>query len=243
MRYGIISDVHSNLEALNAVLAELDLLGAQSLLCLGDIVGYGPNPNECCEVLRERGCLAISGNHDEAAVSNLGTESFNTIAREALRWTQAELNEENRAFLKCLPSERKFEKFSIVHGAPVNYFDYISDVRDAQRAFERVNSALTFVGHTHVAEVFYQDSEGRTYQQKLMHGGHIQILADLRYIVNSGSVGQPRDSNPQASFALFDDETDHAEIRRASYDIMSVQQRIRRAKLPAELGARLSIGY
>jgi predicted phosphodiesterase len=243
MRYGIISDVHSNIEALRTVLAELDRLDIDSLVCLGDIVGYGPNPNECCDALLERGCVSIAGNHDEAAASDAGLDYFSPLAREALEWNKAALTAVHLAHLAELPRERRFNRFDIVHGAPVYHFDYILDVIDAQAAFERTDAALTFIGHSHIAEVYYQDSAGRTYQQRLLHGGRIDISPEYRYIVNPGSVGQPRDRNPQASFAVFDEGEECVEVRRVTYDVEAVQERIEHAHLPPQLGERLTIGY
>jgi diadenosine tetraphosphatase ApaH/serine/threonine PP2A family protein phosphatase len=243
MRYAIISDVHSNLEALKSVLAALDAMGHDTLVCLGDIVGYGPNPNECCALLRERNCVAIAGNHDEAAASNSGIDYFSPLAREALEWNKAALTPENLAYLSGLPRERRIDAFDIVHGAPVYHFDYILDVIDAQAAFARTPASLTFVGHSHVAEVYYQDVEGKTFQQRLHAGGRIEIGPEFRYIVNPGSVGQPRDRNPQAAFALYDEGERFVEVRRVPYDVEAVAGRIDSAHLPAQLGERLSIGY
>ena len=243
MRYGIISDVHSNIEALTAVLAALDSIGIDELICLGDIVGYGPSPNECCTLLRERGCLSIAGNHDEAAASSYGLEYFSPLAREALEWNRAALTRDHLDFLDTLPREMHFDGFDIVHGAPVYHFDYILDVVDAQAAFSRTQASLTFVGHSHIAEVYYQDSGGRTYQQRLMHGGRVDIAPEYRYIVNPGSVGQPRDRNPQAAFALIDTGQGFVDVRRVTYDVRGVQERIERTRLPSQLGERLSIGY
>jgi len=243
MRYGIISDVHSNIEALRAVLAELDTLGFDELVCLGDIVGYGPSPNECCDLLLERKCVSIAGNHDEAAAKESGIDYFSPLAREALEWNRAALRPEHLDYLSTLPRVRSFEGFDIVHGAPVYHFDYILDVIDAQAAFERTGAELTFVGHSHIAEVYYQDQAGRTYQQRLQHGGRVDITPEFRYIVNPGSVGQPRDRNPQAAFAIIDVGERFVDVRRVSYDVRSVQERIERAHLPPQLGERLSIGY
>jgi len=243
MRYGIISDVHSNIEALKTVLAELDNLRIDSLICLGDIVGYGPNPNECCALLQARNCLSIAGNHDEAAASDTGLEYFSPLAREALEWNRAALSQEHIAQLAALPRERHFPGFEIVHGAPVYHFDYILDVIDAQAAFERTEAALTFIGHTHIAEVYYQDASRRTYQQRLPHGGRVEITPEYRYIVNPGSVGQPRDRNPQAAFAVYDAAERYVDVRRIAYDVASVQERIQSVHLPPQLGERLTIGY
>lgn len=243
MRYGIISDVHSNIEALEAVLGELDALGIDELICLGDIVGYGPNPNECCTMLRERKCISIAGNHDEAAAKDSGIDYFSPLAREALEWNRAALTRDHLSYLSDLPRERRFDGFDIVHGAPVYHFDYILDVIDAQAAFNRTDAALTFVGHSHIAEVYYQDASRRTYQQRLLHGGRVDISPEYRYIVNPGSVGQPRDRNPQAAFAVIDVGEAYVDVRRVTYDVRSVQERIEHAHLPSQLGERLSIGY
>jgi len=243
LRYGILSDIHSNFEALQAVLAEIDAIGVEAVLCLGDIVGYGPSPNECCDALRARDVIAIAGNHDEAAVNGLGAERFNALARAAINWTQTVLTEANREYLASLPRERMFDGFAIVHGAPVHHFEYIMDVHDAKRAFELTEQPLTFVGHSHVAEVYYQDATGRTYQQRLAHGGRIDIVPEFRYIVNVGSVGQPRDRNPQASFAWYDSALGIVEIRRLTYDVDRVQARIADTSLPPPLGERLTAGW
>jgi predicted phosphodiesterase len=252
MRFGIVSDIHSNLEALDAVLSEIAAANVDALLCLGDIVGYGPNPNECCDRLRDRKCIAIAGNHDEAAVTGAGADFFNPVAREAIVWTQETLSPANRDYLKTLSRDLRFDGaaagdliggFALVHGAPVFHFDYILDVTDAQRAFERVEAPLTFIGHTHVAEVYYQDLEGRAFQQKLLHGGRIDLVPSYRYLINPGSVGQPRDHNPQASYAVLDTAANSVEVRRVSYDVGVVQERIEQEHLPAQLGTRLTTGY
>ena len=243
MRYGIVSDVHSNIEALHAVLAALDEERVDQLLCLGDIVGYGPSPNECCTSLVQRGCISIAGNHDEAAATGSGLEFFTPLAREALEWNRAALTPDHLSMLTALPRERTIGGFDVVHGAPVYHFEYILDTLDAEAAFARTPAALTFVGHTHVAEVYYQDSSGRTYQQRLMHGGRIEISPEYRYIVNPGSVGQPRDRNPQAAFAVCDTEARIVDVKRVNYDVQGVQRRMEEARLPAQLGERLAVGY
>ncbi len=243
MRYGVLSDIHSNVDALQSVLRELDALAVTTLVCLGDIVGYGPNPNETCDLLRERKCIAIAGNHDEAAVSPHEADSFNTLARQAIVWTRNQLSPQNREYLRSLPREYRFPSFAVVHGAPDFHFDYIQNIADAQVAFERVTMPVTFIGHTHVAEVYYQDERGRIFHQKLSAGGRIEITPHYRYIVNPGSVGQPRDRNPQASFAYFDDASGLVEVRRVTYDVERVRERMQLAKLPLQLGDRLTIGY
>jgi predicted phosphodiesterase len=248
MRYGIVSDIHSNLEALDAVLKELDQQGSDQLVCLGDIVGYGPDPNECCDVLRQRNCLAIAGNHDEAAASANHAERFNSLAAAAIAWTRNQLTTENRSFLMGLPRERHFDTFDIVHGTPGSHFDYVLGITDACNAFEHVHKPITFIGHTHVAEVFFQECSnmrepGRTFHQRLANGGRIEITPQFRYIVNPGSVGQPRDRNPQASFARYDEGANVIEVHRVTYDVKRVREKMVRVDLPPELAERLSLGY
>ncbi len=252
MRYGILSDIHSNYDALTTVVGELDELGIDRLVCLGDIVGYGPSPNECCNLLQERNCLAIAGNHDEAAVADDAADSFNALAVQAIAWTRRELTQKNLEYLARLPRELQFETFEIVHGAPTFHFQYILGVTDARTAFERVKKPVTFIGHTHVAEVYFQEcssgpsgplAQGRTFHQRLSRGGRIEVAPQFRYIVNPGSVGQPRDRNPQASFALFDDAASVIEIRRVTYDVMRVREKMESVELPSQLSERLSLGY
>ena len=243
MRYAIISDIHSNFEALQAVIAEIDALGEADFLCLGDIVGYGPSPNECCDLLRARKCISIAGNHDEAAATGAGLERFNPVAREAIQWTRTQLSDENRQYLASLPRERTIDGFGLVHGSPVRHFDYIMDTRDAEQALELAAKPLTFVGHSHVAEVYYRNPAGRTSRERLLHGGQIDIVPEYRYIVNVGSVGQPRDRNPQASFGCYDDDAARVEIRRVTYDVEGVSARMQRASLPRILRERLAAGW
>lgn len=242
MRYGIFSDVHSNVTALQSVLAELDGANVDRLICLGDIVGYGPNPNECCAILRQRGVAAIMGNHDEAALSNEHDEWFNDNAQAAIAWTRRNLAAENRAFLAALPAELAFDSFALVHGSPARHFDYILDVGDAVRAFRATQKPITFVGHSHVAEVYFQAADGRTFHERLAHGGSVVIESGFRYIINPGSVGQPRDRNPQASYAIYDEARGAVDVRRVNYDIGAVQRLMEEAKLPGALATRLSVG-
>jgi diadenosine tetraphosphatase ApaH/serine/threonine PP2A family protein phosphatase len=206
-------------------------------------VGYGPSPNECCELLRARNCISIAGNHDEAAAIGAGLDRFNPVAREALIWTQDELTDQNRAYLEALPRERTIGDFALVHGSPVRHFDYIMGTGDAEQALELAVKPLTFVGHSHVAEVYYRGPTGRTKREPLQHGGRIDIVPEYRYIVNVGSVGQPRDRNPQASFGCYDSDAATVEVRRVTYDVEGVRARMAEASLPRILRERLAAGW
>ena len=240
MRYAILSDVHGNLESLQRALSMVS--SEEAVVSLGDVVGYGPNPNECVAALQECSRHAVLGNHDLAAVENFGVESFNRAARTAIGWTQGILNESSRAWLNALPYELRFPEFLLVHGAPVNYFEYILDKAAAARAFERTDARIVFVGHTHIAEYWARDGEGAIGHKHMQHGGELRLEDDKRYILDVGSVGQPRDLNPQASFVRYDSEEGRIEWVRYDYPIDEVQRKMREANLPAYLVERLSAG-
>ena len=240
MRYAIFSDVHGNLESLECALA-LTAEG-DAIVSLGDVVGYGPNPNECVATLATRSSHAVLGNHDLAAVENFGVEHFNRAARTAIGWTQGVLDESSRQWLNALPYELRFPDFLLVHGAPVNYFEYILDKATAASAFDRTDAAIVFVGHTHIAEYWTRDADGAIGHKHMQHGGSLQLEPDKRYIIDVGSVGQPRDLNPLASFVLYDADQRSVEWIRYEYPIETVQKKMREAGLPAYLVDRLSAG-
>ena len=240
MRYAIVSDVHGNLESLQRALALID--PTDTVLCLGDIVGYGPNPNECIRLIRERASNAVLGNHDLAAIENYGVEYFNDAARAAIEWTQHVLDRENRDWLNALSYELRFPEFLLVHGAPVNYFEYILDKRTAAKAFERTDAPVVFVGHTHIAEYWVLEPDGTVGHKHMQHGGELIFEPGKRYIVDVGSVGQPRDLNPEASIVFFEPEKGRVEWVRYEYPIDTVQHKIHDAHLPDYLATRLESG-
>lgn len=240
MRYAIVSDVHANLESLEGALAAAE--PADILVSLGDVVGYGPNPNEVVAILRERCRHAVLGNHDLAALENFGVESFNNAARAAIVWTQGVLDEPSRAWLNALPYELRFPDFLLVHGAPVRYFDYILDKPSAAAAFERTDAPLVFVGHTHIAEYWTCDEDGTIGHKHMQHGGELSLEDGKRYIVDVGSVGQPRDLNPEASFVLYEPQRRRVEWIRYAYPIDQVARKMRAAGLPGYLADRLAVG-
>jgi diadenosine tetraphosphatase ApaH/serine/threonine PP2A family protein phosphatase len=240
LRYAIVSDVHGNLESLDVALAAV--ASDDPLISLGDVVGYGPNPNECVAKLRERSTLAVLGNHDLAAIENFGVENFNAAARTAIAWTQTVLDEPSRAWLNTLPYELRFPEFLLVHGAPVQYFEYILDKDTAAAAFERTDAPIVFVGHTHIAEYWVYEPDGVIGHKHMQHGGELTLEDGKRYIVDVGSVGQPRDLNPEASFVFYDPENKRVEWIRYAYPIAEVQRKMRAAGLPAYLADRLAVG-
>jgi len=240
MRYAVVSDVHSNIESLQRVLSMVS--ADDVLISLGDVVGYGPNPNECVAALRERCRHAVLGNHDLAAVENFGVENFNRAARTAIGWTQGVLNEASREWLNLLPYELRLPDFLLVHGAPVRYFEYILDKDTAARAFARTDARIVFIGHTHIAEYWSRDAEGNVGHKHLQHGGELELEEGKRYIIDVGSVGQPRDLNPQACFVTYDSEQHKVRWIRYDYPIEEVQDKMRAAGLPVYLIDRLSVG-
>jgi diadenosine tetraphosphatase ApaH/serine/threonine PP2A family protein phosphatase len=240
VRYAVVSDVHSNIDALDVAFAEMR--DDDALLCLGDIVGYGPNPNECVEKIRARATATVLGNHDVAAIDDFGLAYFNPVAREAMKWTQGVLTAENRAWLDGLGYEFRMPEFLLVHGAPVNYFEYVLDKAAAARAFAATDAPLIFIGHTHIAEVYARDPDGSIRHAHLQQGGEIALEDGVRYLINVGSIGQPRDLNPRASFGFYDSSAKTVTIRRVEYPIARVQEKIASAKLPDALARRLQVG-
>jgi predicted phosphodiesterase len=240
MRYAIVSDVHGNFDSLKIAMAMME--PDDRVISLGDMVGYGPNPNECVELLRDRCVHAVLGNHDLAATENYGVEYFNDAAREAIAWTQTVLNEESRKWLNTLPYELRLPEFLLVHGAPVNYFEYVLDKRTAASAFDRTDAPLVFIGHTHIAEYWVKQADGSIGLKHMQHGGELELDPNLRYIIDVGSVGQPRDLNPEASFVFYEPEKRRVEWLRYPYPIDEVQHKIHACHLPGYLADRLKIG-
>ncbi|MBV8197088.1 MAG: metallophosphoesterase family protein [Candidatus Eremiobacteraeota bacterium] len=240
MRYAILSDVHANVDSLQAALSKT--AAGDVVVSLGDVVGYGPNPNEVVALLRDRARHAVLGNHDLAALENFGVENFNEAARAAIAWTQGVLDDTSRAWLNLLPYELRFPEFLLVHGAPVSYFEYILDKEDAAAAFDRTDAQIIFVGHTHIAQYWVRDAGGAIGHKHMQHGGSLEFEPEKRYIVDVGSVGQPRDLNPQASFAIYDPAANGVEWLRYAYPIEEVQRKMRAVRLPRYLVDRLSRG-
>ena len=240
MTYAIVSDVHANADSLERVLESL--WDSDELISLGDVVGYGPNPNEVVAALEARCRHAVLGNHDLAAVENFGVENFNSAARAAIEWTQKVLNEKSRAWLNSLPYELRMPEFLLVHGAPVEYFEYILDKGAAARAFDATDARVIFVGHTHIAEYWTRDADGNIGHRHMQQGGELTLDETTRYIIDVGSVGQPRDLNPLACFVRYDPAARRVEWIRYEYPIAHVQEKMRALGLPPHLIERLSVG-
>ncbi len=240
MRYAILSDIHANVESLEAVFACIP--ASDAILCLGDIVGYGPNPNECLALVRERAQATVLGNHDVAAIDGFGIEYFNDAARSAIEWTRGVIDKDHVAWLDALSYELRTDDYLLVHGAPVEYFTYILNKRTAAQAFEATDAPLIFVGHTHLADYYALAADGSIAHAHQQHGGRLALEPGVRYIVNVGSVGQPRDLNPAASFVTFDADARTIEWKRVPYAVEITQEKIACACLPESLAQRLEVG-
>jgi diadenosine tetraphosphatase ApaH/serine/threonine PP2A family protein phosphatase len=243
LKYLIFSDVHGNLEALEAVLAHGASAGAESYICLGDIIGYGADPNECVEAVRALpACACVKGNHDAAVVDPRERSFFHSVALEGVRFTEATLTEENRKFIESLPYVYSSNGlFIAVHASPYRpeAWEYVLDQGGAKRAFGATNHRIAFIGHSHTPVVFRDD--GRA--ERFLPGERLDIEDGIRYVVNVGSVGQPRDGNPDASFLMFDDRELTAVITRVAYDRKKAAEKILKAGLPPVLAERLLVGY
>jgi diadenosine tetraphosphatase ApaH/serine/threonine PP2A family protein phosphatase len=242
MRVLVISDIHANLTALDTVLADAGEVGA--VWCLGDLVGYGPDPNECIERIRSLpNLLCLIGNHDAGTLGSIDVDSFNTDARLSILWTQKTINAENRAFLELLPERLVYGQTTLVHGSPRNpVWEYILEARIARFNFEYFETPYCFVGHSHLP-VMYQYPNSHGDLRLAILDANQALVVQPRAILNPGSVGQPRDRDPRAAYAIFDTETNTWEQRRVSYDVHAVQERIRQAGLPERHAIRLAEGW
>jgi diadenosine tetraphosphatase ApaH/serine/threonine PP2A family protein phosphatase len=241
MRYLIISDIHANLSALKAVLA--DVPHFDEVWCLGDLVGYGPNPNECIEALREFSLVCIAGNHDWGTVGRANLLVFHNDARQILHWTQQVLAPENYAFLSKLPITIEMDAYLLAHGSPRDpIWEYIIDVGTASQNFASFNFQIAFVGHTHVPVIFEYLEDERRGQLLWPNSGDPISVQGRRLIINPGSVGQPRDGDPRASYGILDTDAQTWEVRRLSYPVEVTQDRIRDVGLPQRMIDRLILG-
>ncbi len=242
MKCVLFADIHSNLEAFQAVREEFEKEKIDEYICLGDIVGYAANPNECIKLVRELNLLTtIAGNHDWASVGKVDINYFNPIAKEAILWTQRQLTEENKGFLQNLPLTKEFDDFVIAHGSLYSpqEWHYISVLQEAKKNFECQNRKICFIAHSHKSFFVSQNPEGN---QEVIRATKVFLKDGYKYLVNIGSVGQPRDGNPDACYCLYDTTKKEIEIKRISYEIKKAQDKIISAGLPQELAWRLSLG-
>jgi diadenosine tetraphosphatase ApaH/serine/threonine PP2A family protein phosphatase len=243
VRVAVISDVHANLYALEAVLGEIDRDPPDAIWCLGDTVGYGPRPNECCTLVRERAHLTLVGNHDLVALGEGGTAAhdFNPEAAAASRWTQEELTEESRAFLGSLEPTAESDGVQLFHGSPRDpVWDYVLTEAIALESLALTTAPLVLVGHTHVATALVLAED--VLDGGLAPDGLEASIERGRWLLNPGSVGQPRDGNPDASFLELDLASRTARFRRVAYPVARTQEEIRERGLPDALAERLAHG-
>jgi len=241
VHYLIISDVHANLTALEAVLA--DAPEFDEIWCLGDLVGYGPNPNECIERIQDFSHVSMAGNHDWAALGKLDLSSFNTDARDASIWTQAELSPAAREYLNELPIQIEKDGFNMAHASPREpIWEYILDANQAYANFEHFSASICLVGHTHIPIVFELDEQRRRCETKIPPFANLLEFDQTRMIINPGSVGQPRDGDPRASYAMLDLDAMTWEFHRVAYPVEITQERMRARGLPRRLVERLEMG-
>ena len=239
MKYAIVSDIHSNLEAFEAVLEVIEKESCEKIVCLGDIVGYGANPRECMDLVRKYNMATIAGNHDYACIGKVNINYFNTYAKEATLWTREVTTEDDKEFIRNLPLVDYHDNFTIAHGTLYSpeLFDYIQTTYDAYLSLQLLENQVCFIGHSHVPITFFQ---GEMISYTL--SPTIKLVKGVRALVNVGSVGQPRDDNPKASFAIYDTEAAEVHITRVEYDIDKAAKKIRAAGLPAPLADRLKLG-
>ena len=240
MRIALFGDIHSNLEALNAVLADAQAHGCTHYVCLGDIVGYNADPKACLDIVRALDCPVIKGNHDELACLETNPQNVSALANEGIDFTRSKLQPEDFVWLNNLKFVRQVRDFTIVHATldTPHKWGYVLNQLDAGASFSYQHTQLCFYGHTHVPRAYVRDHQVRT----LENWQNIVIEPGRKYFINIGSVGQPRDGDWRASYVIYHALDRYAELRRLEYDIHTAQQKIRDAGLPQRLADRLALG-
>lgn len=242
MRYAVISDIHGNVEALHAVLSDIDSQGADRIICLGDIVGYYADPEECIRLVRERTTHVVAGNHDYAATGMLDTGNFTFYAHQALEWTKNNISAESKKYLAELPLTYEEGDILFVHSSPFNPSQFVYIFPNSQRAileaFDAMTHRLNFVGHAHWPFILTLDGT------KTIHCSNegVQVQKDNNYLINVGSVGQPRNFDPKAAYVIYDTEKSSITLIRVLYDFSITQQKVMNHNLPPFLAERLAKG-
>lgn len=241
MRYCVFGDVHGNLEALDAVIADARRQGVDRWVCVGDIVGYGASPSECIDRVQSLTMHVVAGNHDCATVGRTELEYFNLIARDAVLWTRTQLSPADKKFLRDLPLTLAVDDLLLAHATvhEPELFGYIDCDSSARRSFEAMDGKLAFVGHSHVPVAFFYDDKKQVLYTK---DPFFELDIGSKAIVNAGSVGQPRDDDPRACYAIYDSRRRTVAIYRIQYDVEEAKRKILDAGLPEVLGMRLLFG-
>ncbi len=239
MRFAILSDIHANLEALEAVLADAEEQQCTHFVCLGDVVGYNASPSECVKIIQEMECPVVKGNHDEQASIVSSSEGFNELAEEAIDWTRAQLSADDKAWLSDLRLTRQVRDFTVVHATldTPGQWGYVFNDLDAIASFTYQHTSLCFFGHTHWPTAFVRDDNVRR-----IAVGQIMLSAGKKYFINPGSIGQPRDRDWRAAYCILHTDRNVVEQRRVKYDLETAQRKIREAGLPDRLADRLAVG-
>ena len=240
MRFAIFGDIHSNLEGLQAVLADAEAHHCTHFVCLGDIVGYNANPKECLDIVREMECPVVKGNHDELACMDTAPANVSGLANEGMAYTRTRLDEDDIAWLDGLKFVRQVRDFTIVHATldTPHKWGYVMNHLDAGASFSYQHTQLCFFGHTHVPRAYVREQHVRAAE-----GWRSMILeAGKKYFINVGSVGQPRDGDWRSSYVIYDAKANSLELRRVEYDIDQAQKKIIDAGLPHRLASRLLEG-
>ena len=243
MRCAIVADIHSNLAAFMAVLVDVEQQGeVDEVWCLGDIVGYGPEPHQCIELLRQTNHLCVAGNHDLAAIGEIDTHEFNPDAVAVCQWTAKELTPRDVDYIRSLPLVVERDDFTLVHGSPREpIWEYILSISAAKENFTYFKSKFCLVCHSHVPMVFKYGKGGSCSFSQFSTDATLG-LGEERLIINPGAVGQPRDGDPRASYAIYDSEAGQIKLHRVPYDIGATQAKMVEQRLPMRLVARLSHG-
>jgi predicted phosphodiesterase len=245
LRVAVIADIHANLAALEACLEVVEEAGTDEIWCLGDIVGYGPDPDACTALVRDRCSLCLAGNHDLAVLGELDIESFSETAAAAVRWTQAAIDEQTLEFLGGLEPAGKRSGIDLCHASPRDpVWEYVLSREQAAACLDVQNERICLIGHSHVALFFTRiDGErGNVRGAQAADGAFIDLAAG-RWLLNPGSVGQPRDGDPRAAWLILDTEEETVLFQRSSYDIQRTADAIATATLPRPLADRLFIGH
>ena len=239
MKYAILGDIHANLEALQSVLEDAEAQGVTHYACTGDMVGYNADPKACLQLIRNLDCSAVQGNHDYYAACNESMELFTPMAKKSIRWTRKQLSPFERRYLRYLPMILDVETFTLVHSSLSNprLWNYIFKCKVAEANFRNQFNQVCFFGHTHVPLAFVKDGTTSKGFYETLH-----IRPRRQYFVNVGSVGQPRDRNPKAAYAIYDLEEQTISMRRVEYDIETTQRKVRAAGLPFRNALRLENG-
>ena len=241
MRYGILSDIHANLEAYEAVISALKEEQLDKLIIVGDIVGYGADPKECISLTKSLSAGIVCGNHARSAAGFMDVNWFNDYAKKAVLWTQGVLSEEEKQFLREPGLIFKDENIIAVHGSLDNPsdFNYIMGINDAEVTFLKMDKRLCFIGHSHRPMIF---AKGNMLNIEVIFEQEIRLEKERQYIINIGSVGQPRDGDNRASYAVYDTERQEVSIKRVKYNIRKARDKILEAGLPEIFAYRLSEG-